>query len=216
MSELVLDATALSRFALKEPGFRAGYRLDGAAFSLPETAALRMDMNVPGRLVLECRRIDVSERPVDDVVRPRFDSWTFRAKVKDADLPDPKAWVDALRDQGLLVAWRSYGGPAETTVPPNYEGWLLQHLDRIPSTDGGLFFNSASQNGRNFELKVEVMPRPTSRSTPAPESAELLRACGAYVGTFADVTVECGNVVFGATEWVAHLSAPASMMQVGA
>ena len=219
MREIVLDAIDGSEFTLSASGFVPGHMTQGVPFAFPETGALRLLIEVPGALCLACSSICVSERETEDVVPRVFDDWGFSAAAKGAALPDPRGWLEIFRERRLSVAWRCWGGPSEdvATVPSNYQGWFLQHAELIDSNFGGLFFDSAIQAGPDFHIATQIRETMdlqaalARRSRPSPENAELLRVCGAYIGSLAAASVRCGNVLLTAAEWAEHVCAPSEL-----
>jgi hypothetical protein len=199
MRELVLRATGVSAFKLAAGGTARGNCCQGAEINEESDAAISFVIDVPSDLRLDCARVEVVEREWDETVPPWFSDREFFATVRDAMLPSPTQWVQILGERGLLVAWRYYDGPPteSAAVPPSYEGWFLQHVERLRSTTGGLVFFMAKQDRRDFRLSVR-------RDEGEPDS--LWRACTEYVATLPNAEIHCGNVVLTGAEWLRHLS----------
>jgi hypothetical protein len=202
MRRLVLDATGISVFSLAAGGFAPGHSCQGANLRNNSGAPLSFVIDVPLDLRLDCSRIDVTECEWDELVPAWFNDAEFSATVRNASLPSPVDWITIFRNHGQLVAWRYWGGPETdpSAVPLDYSGWFLQESARLRATSGGLFFVTAKQHGRDFQLAV--------RADEA-ECDALWRTCAGHVSLLPDAEIHCGNVILTSVEWMIHLSSRA-------
>jgi hypothetical protein len=197
--ELDLSATGISRFELPPGGFASCHCCEGADIPHDSSSAVSLSIDVPLELRLDCAQLQVVEREWDEVVPELFSDREFGATARDAGLPRPEQWLEALALSGLEVVWRYYGGPATpaSSVPPEYEGWFLQQTHRIASTLGGVLFLAAKVDTTGFRVHLQ---RHTEIDDP------LWTACARYIGTFRDVEVCCGNTKLSGAAWGAHFS----------
>ena len=79
----------------------------------------------------------------------------------------------------------------------DYEGWFLQKLDRISSTQYGVFFFGAVQDGENFHVSLRRW---------AQVDEDIWLACARFVGSFPKVEIHCGNVTLSGPEWLDHIA----------
>lgn len=199
MRGLTIEAAGVAIYALPDGGFVEGNCCQGAELREDARMPIAFSMDVPAELCVECERIQVTEREWEEVVPAWFSQREFHAVVSGANLPEPADWVAAFADRGHRVAWRYCDGPATdpAQVTADYEGWYVQHADRVSAPRGGLFFCTARQSGPDFLLSVQ---------DHADDDGVLWRACAAYIGTQRQVEVHCGNVVLSERAWREHLS----------
>src|SRR5512133_410046 len=197
MRQLVLDAAGVSTFTLAPGGFAPGHSCQGANIPPDSKAPLSFVIDVPLDLRLDCARISVSEREWDEKVPAWFNDAEFSALVRDANLPSPADWITIFRNHEQLVVWRYWGGPevAPHAVPADYAGWFLQDARRLRTTNGGLFFVTAKQQGKDYLLAVR-----------ADEDGcdSLWRTCAGYISLLPDVEIHCGNVVLSGIHCMGH------------
>jgi hypothetical protein len=199
MRQLTVEATDITAYELPIGGFSEGNCCQGAEVRADAPVPIAFTIDVPVDLHVQCERIEVTNREWDEVVPEWFSKTEFSAVIRGATLPSPEDWVAAFAARGLRVAWRYYDGPATdpTGVTTDYEGWFVQHADRVSSSTGGLFFLAARQKGQNHVLSVRDQ---------ADDGGALWRTCGTHIGSQLNVEVHCGNVVLSGSAWVAHLN----------
>ncbi len=199
--ELTLTASHISRFELPVDGFSAGNCCHDVYVPSESHSAISLVIDVPMELHLDCARLVVVEREWDEIVPEWFSDREFYAIVRDAAFPSAEDWIQALKDRGLLVAWRNYGGLAATAgcLPAGYEGWFLQEAHRVQSTTGGVFFFSAAKgDSKDFRISVQLWTK---------EDKPLYLACANYLGSFHNLEIHCGNVILSGPAWLAHIAA---------
>ena len=82
--------------------------------------------------------------------------------------------------------------------PIDYAGWFLQRPDRIPSTNGGLFFFSCTE--RDDRCVVHLQLRESG------DVDELWEAVRNVAAGFEWAAISCGNCEFSAQQWREHLA----------
>lgn len=157
---------------------------------------LGLKFETPYHFEFVCQSIEISEpKTIETFTKPWTSNREFFSTVKDKQSPQPKYWIEQLRQKGFKAGFRYYCGELLdlSKVPyPDYSGYYLQHLDKIEETNEGLFFSLVKQVDSELKISIELKD----------ETAEdLFTALQQVMSDWDNVKINSGNVGFTGQEW---------------
>lgn len=193
---LHLVTDAVETFELPEDGFGAGHWCEGAEL-VDSPAPIAFELDVPARLRLVCRSIEVAESEETEEILPLYGEHEITVTAR-TPLPSAADWIDVFARRGIDVVWRRYGDGASPTedVPDDYVGWFLQLPNDVVSSTGGVFISSL-RRGQDERICVTLTCSYGCRP-------DLWAAAGVLLSAVPGSTVQCGNVTLSGDAWRAH------------
>jgi len=138
-----------------------------------------------------------------ELIKTTFKPWASETDIFMTtdfyEIPRPEFWKEKLRKYGHDILFRYYAGDERQTVQvpyPDYQGYYIQLVDRINSTQEGIFLR---------HLKVENGKLSLSFENKDEELKNVWHDLTIVLADFPNAKIICGNCEFTGTQWKKYL-----------
>ncbi len=160
-----------------------------------------LEFYTPATFRLVTNSLEIEEQ---ELIKTTFKPWTSEKEMylttDLSEIPRPEFWKEELKKYGYDILFRYYAGDVrlpEQVPYPDYQGYYIQLVDRISSTQEGIFLKHLKvENGKlslSFENKDEKLKNVWDDLT-------------LILADLPNAKINSGNCEFTGTKWKQYLA----------